>query len=239
MTQSTSSEVIENSEISEQDVVGFLKKYPNFLFDKPKLLAEMNLPHPERGSAVSIIEHQVSVLRSHNEYINESLYDLVQAARINDRLFIQSSQLILALMDAGDFEECLQNLFFSLDEDFQVEFSHMMLLNTAEITFPNISHKKTTQVDQQLAMKVLYNFAFQRRAYCGELSSSQKQFLFKDCADQIQSSVLTPLLYNQSCLGFMAIASSDPDYYQESMSTLFVEFIADVLVRCLVQSIAR
>ncbi|GIR71397.1 MAG: hypothetical protein CM15mP74_26480 [Halieaceae bacterium] len=52
-------------DLDPNDVEAFLRANPNFLQDRPGLLAVLNLPHGGEG-AVSLVERQVSVLRERN-----------------------------------------------------------------------------------------------------------------------------------------------------------------------------
>ena len=54
-------DVLEN-EISEEQVVDYLRNHLNFFTGKDELLAKLSLPH-ESGKAVSLLERQVTILR--------------------------------------------------------------------------------------------------------------------------------------------------------------------------------
>ena len=71
-------------DLNPKDVEEFLRAHPNFLQDRPGLLAVLNLPHGGDG-AVSLVERQVSVLRQRNivsrQQINELSFHLPKAYR--------------------------------------------------------------------------------------------------------------------------------------------------------------
>ena len=91
------------NDIDPQDVEAFLHAHPNFLQDRPGLLAVLNLPHGGEG-AVSLVERQVSVLRERNITSRQKLNALSEIGQENDRLLEATRKSILALLGAQDRE---------------------------------------------------------------------------------------------------------------------------------------
>ena len=52
--------------IREDQVVGYLRRNPDFFARHDDLLAEISLPH-DSGSAISLLERQVNILRERAE----------------------------------------------------------------------------------------------------------------------------------------------------------------------------
>ena len=67
------------STLSEQAVVDYLRLDPDFFTRHTQLLSELNLPH-STGRTVSLIEHQVSILRERNVESRRKLNQLVSTA---------------------------------------------------------------------------------------------------------------------------------------------------------------
>ena len=63
------------SKDEERGIVRFLRDHPDFFERHPELLADMLLPH-ETGSAVSLVERQVSVLREQWDDFKKKLQQL-------------------------------------------------------------------------------------------------------------------------------------------------------------------
>ena len=87
----TNSQVNRNSgeasnDITEQQVVSFLKKTPEFFRQNPEILANMSLPHGS-GNAVSLVERQVAILRERSMQARHKMSELVDNAKDNDDLF--------------------------------------------------------------------------------------------------------------------------------------------------------
>ena len=72
------------SKLNEREVVAYLKAHPDFLTRHPDLLETIELKH-KAGSAVSLIEKQVDMLRAKHQRLEDRLQRLTEAARDNER----------------------------------------------------------------------------------------------------------------------------------------------------------
>ena len=90
--------------IREDQVVGYLRRNPDFFARHDDLLAEISLPH-DSGSAISLLERQVNILRERGTEARQKLNNLLENARNNDQLFDTTQNLVLALLRAADATE--------------------------------------------------------------------------------------------------------------------------------------
>ena len=67
-------------EFPESAIADYLKSHPDFFERHPLILLSLKLPHRTGGSAVSLVERQVSVLRQRNAQLERQFKDLVAAA---------------------------------------------------------------------------------------------------------------------------------------------------------------
>ena len=58
--------------LSENLVTDYLKNNPNFFVENPLILTELKIPH-ESGTAISLVEKQLAVLRDQNQETNQRL----------------------------------------------------------------------------------------------------------------------------------------------------------------------
>ena len=85
--------------MNPDDVETFLRAHPDFLQDRPALLAALNLPHGGQG-AVSLVERQVAVLRERSITSRQKLAELSDIGKENERLLKATRDTILALLSA-------------------------------------------------------------------------------------------------------------------------------------------
>lgn len=220
--------------LTDEQVADYLRRNPDFLVDKPAVLAELNLPHQLDGKAVSLVERQVSVLRERNMDMRHRLNTLLDNARSNDLLFEKTKRLVLSLLDTNQLDDCLDALFFGLQNEFEIQFSSLLIINgeqgSSTITPAN---QQAKTIELAAAEEHLGSIIHNPRAICGQLDDEEKKFIFERNSNAIGSTAIAPLKVNNQLLGLLAIANRDPDYYRSSMNTLFLNFIADVLGRLL------
>jgi uncharacterized protein YigA (DUF484 family) len=217
--------------LTDEQVTDYLRRNPAFLADKPSLLADMVLPHQPGGGAISLVERQVSVLRERNMDMRHRLNKLLDNARSNDTLFEKTKRLVLVMLDMRQLDDCLDALFFSFQNEFDIHYSQLLLIASEENNFPSPANRQARLINQEMAEENLPSIIHNRRAICGQLSETEQAFIFKNNASSIGSTAITPLIVDNRLLGILAIANKDPNYYRSSMNTLFLNFIADVLSR--------
>lgn len=219
--------------LTDEQVTDYLRRNPDFLVDKPAVLAELNLPHQLGGKAVSLVERQVSVLRERNMDMRHRLNTLLDNARVNDLLFDKTKRLVLSLLDTDQFDDCLDALFFGLQNEFDISFSSLLLVNNEQQQFVSPANQQAKVVSLAEAEKYLSSIIHKPRAICGQIDEQEKHFIFDRNSNAIASTAIAPLKIDSRFLGLLAVGNADPDYYRSSMNTLFLNFIADTLSRLL------
>lgn len=219
--------------ITEEVVAEYLAKHPDFFIKHRELLGNLELPH-ESGSAVSLVERQVSVLRERNMDMRHRLSKLLDNARENDKLFDKTKRLILALLEGRDLGDIVDALFFSFDRDFGIHYTSMLLFGNPE-RLPS-SQARVVSIGE--AREHIAPLLKNNRAMCGSLGDEELLFLFGTDSHHIGSVATVPLVHGNA-FGLIAIGNRDPHYYRSSMGTLFLGYIAEVLDRLLPQYLPR
>tara|TARA_R110001592_G_scaffold320639_2_gene598760 strand:- start:79794 stop:80495 length:702 start_codon:yes stop_codon:yes gene_type:complete len=207
------------------DIKDYLQDNPNFFDDYPDLLELIRLPH-DSGAAISLVERQVSLLRERNLEMKQRINSLLDAAKINDKMFEKTKRLVISLLDATDLAMVVDTLSQSLGTDFQVEFHSLILFGDKQ----SIPACNTKVVGMDQANSQIGTLLRTNRPICGILGSDELNFLFGDQATEVGSVAAVPLSHGAT-FGLLAIGNSDPNYYRSSMGTLFLSYIAEVLNR--------
>ena len=122
------SEAQPGNPITAETVADYLAEHPDFLHDHPDLLAELLIPHAT-GSAVSLIERQVQVLRDKHATAQRQLHQLVEVARDNDRLAERMHQLALALLDCMTLADVIGAVDAKLSGAFEADRVALLLFD--------------------------------------------------------------------------------------------------------------
>lgn len=216
----------------ERAIVRYLRDHPDFFERHLDLLADMLLPH-QTGSAVSLIERQVSVLREQRDEHKHKLQSLIRTAQQNELLNNHIHALILALLDAATLEEVLQIVQTRLATDFDAEAVVVRLFNTGH---PAMVRQPELVDWSEPALGAFEKVIAGRKPVCGTLKPGQLDALFNDHAESIHSAALIPLVTSSSsrkCYGLLAIGSPDRNRFRAEMGTVFLSQLGKVLTRVL------
>lgn len=213
---------------SKQEMVrDYLTNNPEFLAQNPDILELMNLPH-DSGSAISLVERQVGVMRDRNKEMRGRLDNMLSTAHDNDLLFEKTKRLVLNLLEAKNLPSMVETLYDSLGKDFDIGFYSLTLLgDESELTRTMARVSSLEKANEQVGTLLGSN-----RAVCGVLREEEMTFLFGEKGLHVGSVAAVPLRYN-SLYGILAVGNADPNFYRSSMGTLFLSYIAEVLNRIL------
>src|SRR5258705_823385 len=98
-------------------VARYLKENPAFFEDYADLVAEIFVPHPHGGHAISIAERQIITLREKNSELESRMRELLRYGGENDAIGEKLHRSTLALVAAPDLETTLAVPFESLKGD--------------------------------------------------------------------------------------------------------------------------
>ena len=199
--------------LDPKDVEAFLRGHPNFLQDRPGLLAVLNLPHGGEG-AVSLIERQVSVLRERNITSRQKLAELSDIGRENDRLLDATRNTILALL-AGENRAGLTKIWLDqVTGTFKAEMGALVWLDGVSDGVE----------EAPLASKLIR----QGGGFSGVLRPEEMQTVFGTAAAE-GSAALVAIRSGEDDIGVLGVGSHDTQRYRAEDGTLFLEYLAEVI----------
>lgn len=194
-------------------VEAFLRAHPNFLQDRPGLLAVLNLPHGGEG-AVSLVERQVSVLRERNIASRQKLAELSDISRENDRLLDATRNTILALL-AGENRADLSRIWLDqVTATFKAEMGALVWLDG-----PSDSTEEALITDKLVR---------QSSGFSGVLRPEEMQAVFGTAATE-GSAALVAIRSGEDHIGVLGVGSHDTQRYRPEDGTLFLDYLAEVI----------
>jgi hypothetical protein len=211
--------------LEEKTVADYLRDNPEFFVNNASLLAALEIPHV-CGPAVSLVEHQVKVLRAQNQQLKRKLMDLVHVARDNNRLNERMHQLTLGLINARSLEALLDTLRENLQGEFKADTVTLRLAGIPEALARECGVDSYSTDAPEL--EHFQSFFKTCRPQCGRFKKEQLQYLFGDQADAIESVALVPL-GSKSAYGLLAIGSQDASRFHPGMGTLFLTHLGELM----------
>ena len=218
------------AEISwEEAVTRFLADNPEFFSDHPELLANITVPHPQSGHAVSLIERQVGVLRDQNRQLERQLRELVSNAKENEVITRRLHDTAQHLLKAEDIQSLLEIATVQVREAFYLDAATVRIGTAAPLTDSEGVWVSTD--DEQLTQLAL--LVANGDPVCGTfLDDLQKRFVFGEAHEQIKSCALVPLRFN-GIGGIYSLGSQDPHRFDEEMATDYLARLGDLIASAL------
>ena len=215
--------------LNDQQVVDYLQGNPEFFARQSDLVAGMRIPHGHDG-AVSLLEHQVQVLRAQGEEARGKLQQLLVNARDNEELSQRMHRLTLALIECRAVDEVFATLYQVLGEQFSADAAAVRVLVPPRAErdaglgeFVSIEAGARAEIEAALASG---------RPTCGRLPAAQAGLLFGARAAEIASAALLPLGAPEH-FGVLAIGSHDAQRFHPGMGTMFLRNLGEIVTRVL------
>ncbi len=224
MSSKDSNALAANSEtLSEEAVRDYLKTHSDFLQRHPDMLDHLHVSHAS-GSAVSLVEKQVSVLRERNIEMRRRLNSLTANARENEQLYEKTRELLLALLDANDLGALSTAFHHSMKESFGVDYAAFILFGERADSANGCRFESLDKARIEIGGLLKGG-----KDICGPLRAEELNYLFPD-SGEVGSAALVTLGRNGD-MGLIAVGADDPQRYSSAMGTLFLGHIGEVLQR--------
>lgn len=85
-----------------QEIADFLQQHPGFFDEHAELFAEMAVPHPHEGRAISLGERQILTLRERMHALQRQLASLTHHAKDSQRILLGVEEWSLSLLAEND-----------------------------------------------------------------------------------------------------------------------------------------
>ena len=214
--------------LSEQAVCDFLAANPEFFERNGKVLARMRIPH-EAGGTESLEERQVSMLRQKEVRLERQLRDLIQVARDNDALAAKIHELGIHLLAADGLNATVAAIEEAMRSGFGADHAVLVLFGNPD-NFDDVDVARFFRAIQRddEALRPFATFLKGSGPRCGQVRDAQRNFLFRDDAEDIGSVALVPL-GNKASIGFLAVGSVDAERFHPGMSIDFLTRVGDII----------
>lgn len=202
--------------IAEHAIAAYLEAHPDFFQRQPELVAKLSVPHGGQG-AVSLIEHQVGVLRGQLDTERRRLAHLIARAREFETISSRLHSLVLQLIAAPDTERLELVLRDALCKEFNAEAVTLKLF----LVEPEAG-------DPDGLVSAFLEFVDREHALCGHLDDERNLALFGEQSEAVHSAALIPIQADERS-GVLAVGSSDPERFGPDMGTDFLDRLGELV----------
>ncbi|MCB1940015.1 MAG: DUF484 family protein [Rhodocyclaceae bacterium] len=207
--------------MNTDDVVRYLHENPDFFEDNSHLLSSLNAVHPHNGETISLTERQLHALREKIRQLEAKLAELIRFGEDNDEISEKVHRMILALLEADNFEAVRDAIYTHLREDFAVPHVAMRVWNSVL--------KRETVEFAPVSEDVRFYAGDLRQPYCGAPGNLEIIDWFGEAAPHIRSVALVPLMRDKRVFGLLALGSEDDERFYPEMGTLYLKRIGEMV----------
>lgn len=201
------------------DVAAYLKEHPEFFESYAEVVADVMIPHPHGGRAISISERQILTLRERAKQLEVKLGEMIQFGEENDVIGEKVHRLGLALIAARDVPALTHAVDFNLREDFAVPHVVLRLWHEGVTV-----SEPASEATRTFAAGLLH-------PHCGPLAMADTAAFFGEAAPLLKSYAYVALR-GRDTFGLLALASEDAQRFYPEMGTLYLTRIGEVIAAC-------
>lgn len=201
----------------ESRVAAYLRTHPDFFARNPEVLADLHVSHMT-GGAVSLIEHQVNVLRRQLQTERSRLSHLISRAREYESVSQRLHGLVLQAIPVRDLEQ----LSGALEEALSREFS------AAAVTLKLFPIEPEGGGEMDPLGREFLDFLDREHALCGMLGEDRSRTLFGDLGSEVRSAALIPIRVPGRG-GVLAIGAADAERFRADMGTDLLDRLGEIV----------
>ena len=202
------------------EIARYLQDHPNFFEEYAELLAQLYIPHPHGGRAISITERQILTLREKARLLEGKLGELIRFGEENDAIGEKVHRLAVGLAGAGDFAGAKRVLLTHLGEDFAVPHVAFRLWGVPARE-DAVEFAEVTEQTRIFAAGLNHPF-------CGANAGFEAAAWFGEAGDSVRSVALVALRREAETVGLLALGSEDVQRFYPEMGTLYLGHVGDL-----------
>lgn len=214
--------------LEANEVASYLKDHPEFFDHYAELLAQVHIPDPHGGRAISITERQLGNLRDRNKQLEAKLGELIRFGEENDAITEKIHRMTVALIAAHDYPAVVRTLYSHLGGAFAVPHVALRLWGfEAEALAQHAEFSATDLATVNLA-KLL------KHPYCGP---SAGVVPLPWLGEGVRSLALVPLRRADEAFGLLAFGSEETQRFYPEMGSVFLARFGDIAAAALLRTL--
>ncbi|AHV91750.1 DUF484 family protein [Bordetella holmesii] len=207
---------------SAQDIAHFLQEHPAFFDEHPTVFANLHVPNPHGGRAISLAERQILTLRERNRSLEWRLNELVRNAGDNETIAQQVTAWSARLLRETDAARLPAEITLGLAEQFNLDHAGLRLWNLPGLPAEG-QHGYGAAVSDDAR-----TFADSLKTpYCGN-DTGFEAVRWLDSTPKSLALVALRLQADAPSVGLLILGSDDAARFTPEMGTAFLETIGQL-----------
>jgi hypothetical protein len=205
------------------DIAHYLSEHPDFFQQRPELLGVLDIPHPQNGQAISLVERQSLILRERVRALEARLAELIRHGEENDVILDKLVHWVRAMLVQPEPAQLPATLVTGLKSTFAVPFAAVRLWDVRD-EYVTLDFARPVDPD---AIRLAASMA---APFCGSnVGFDAAGWMSADPA-MIKSLAMLPLRVGlgTDAFGMLVLGSPDKDRFQITMGTAFLARIAEL-----------
>ncbi len=205
------------------DIAQYLAEHPDFFQQRPDLLGVLDIPHPQNGQAISLVERQSLMLRERVRALEARLADLIRNGEENDAIVDKLVHWARSMLAQPEAAQLPATLVAELKSTFGVPFAAVRLWHVRD-EYQTLDFARPVEHDA-IRLATSMNAPF-----CGSnVGFDAAAWMSADPA-LIKSLAMLPLRVGMGpdAFGMLVMGSPDKDRFQITMGTAFLSRIAEL-----------
>jgi uncharacterized protein YigA (DUF484 family) len=217
------------SDLSQDDVVAFLRARPNFLLEHPFLLENLTPPENRQGAGVPDFQQfMLKRLQANYDWLKQQQRELIANSRANLHSIGRVHQAILLLIEATSFADLAQLILHDFVDIFDVDAVALLIESDNPIQ-PELQKQGVRIVQPGMT-----EFWLEEESVIMDSDITGDPIIFGPAAPLVRSQLLLRLeLMPEVPLGMLALGSRDPLLFRELHGTELVNFLGRAVERSL------
>jgi len=216
------------TDLEANEVASYLKDHPEFFDHYADLLAQVHIPDPHGGRAISITERQLGNLRDRNKQLEAKLGELVRFGEENDAITEKIHRMTVALIAAADYPTVVRTLYSHLGGAFAVPHVALRLWGFEAEALTQYAEFSATDLATISLAKEL------KHPYCGPSAGIAPMAWL---GEGVRSVALVPLRHADQAFGLLAFGSEEAQRFYPEMGTVFLERFGDIAAAALLRTL--
>lgn len=219
--------------IDSDQVAQYLLDNPEFFLKHEEVLAALTIHDLRRDGTISLMQKQNEVLKERYKVIENNFRDTMANVVGNQEQWLKLQALNLFLLEhkkTQALEPFLEQVSGYIKTEYELSHvaiklpSHMLDDNGDEYSFSD--DIIPTELIQKLALG---------NSICGvKLAQEQIDQLFNQALPVAHSLAMLRITIDQQVVGVMAFASDKPERFNESMNTIYLNCMSDLISKAIV-----